>query len=209
VSDVVFTQEEARQLKAMLLQVQNAAIDLAQKNKALEAELASRATPSPSPSREGWQLSAENEDMVRQIEWCRAHFKKSLDYFDFDRVNKLCDMALHALRPAGDEGVRVAVKEALDYMVDNGSYTQTREGRIALRDGYLAALPAAPQGWRPIETAPKEIDPNILVSDGKEIWADWWSDDDEDWWNVVANDMPRPTHWMPLPAAPKSPREGA
>jgi len=38
------------------------------------------------------------------------------------------------------EGVREAVEKALDYMVDNGSYTTTREGRIALKEAYIAAL---------------------------------------------------------------------
>jgi len=39
VSDLVFTQEEAQRLKSMLFQVQNAAIDLAKENTALQAKL--------------------------------------------------------------------------------------------------------------------------------------------------------------------------
>jgi hypothetical protein len=166
-SDVVFTQEEARQFKAMLLQVQNAAIDLAQKNKALEAELATRAPAPPSPSREGW-LTEARLSMLKDSAEELQRASLAIAHIDLKDAIALCDMALSALRPAGDEG------------------------------------------WRPIKTAPKVCDPSILVADVKrqDVWTDWWDEDCEWWANSAEYGLSKPTHWMPLPAAPKSPAGG-
>lgn len=55
--------------------------------------------PAPSPSREGW-LDAET------IEKWRISFKMTYTTRGHEELNALCDMALSALRPAGDEGWR-------------------------------------------------------------------------------------------------------
>lgn len=72
---------------------------------------------------------------------------------------------------------------------------------------------AAPEGWRQIETAPKDGSYILLAvpnHDGDMTvghWDDAWSDDG--WWLLDDGknfEIPLrgkgPTHWMPLPAAP-------
>jgi hypothetical protein len=66
-------------------------------------------------------------------------------------------------------------------------------------------------GWQPIETAPKEFGPDILVWDGQFVTLAWWhGDEDEEeqyWRDSTAPDHSdgrlNPTHWMPLPEPPK------
>lgn len=70
----------------------------------------------------------------------------------------------------------------------------------------------APDGWRPIETAPKDASALMLgiVRRGtlKEIHIGGYRyavNDDEIscWWSDQCDDVIVPTHWQPLPAAPK------
>ena len=73
---------------------------------------------------------------------------------------------------------------------------------------YIAAPPAAQaEGWKPIETAPKDGQA-ILVTDGGGCYCVEWSEE-FDWWTVDDNKLgpfrlrgSAPTHWMPTPAAP-------
>lgn len=62
-----------------------------------------------------------------------------------------------------------------------------------------------PEVWQPIDTAPKDGKPFLAFArgaDGLEYWgvALWAEDLSRWWWQFVAV---RPTHWMPLPGAPK------
>jgi len=92
-------------------------------------------------------------------------------------------------------------------------------------------LSALPEGWRPIETAPKNGSTMLLgylniagkwrttrgqwMSEDEiaETWKD--PDDGEEGWYetcVEADDIPNcwrinPSHWMPLPKAPDAPKE--
>ena len=65
--------------------------------------------------------------------------------------------------------------------------------------------PDVPEGWQPIETAPKDC--RILI--GREghpwVYSGFWSDRSRHWsTGYGAMDyFDSPTHWMPLPAAPK------
>jgi len=62
--------------------------------------------------------------------------------------------------------------------------------------------------WQPIETAPKD-DTQILLTDGSEVSQGWW-EPDYGWlgWEVYrAVHRFTPTHWMPLPDPPASPRK--
>lgn len=75
----------------------------------------------------------------------------------------------------------------------------------------IAAFIAA-QGWRPIETAPKDWTHVLVVDDGtvgEARWTDdgwyWGSDHSSNPWSCLLN----PTHWMPLPAAPSGTKENS
>jgi hypothetical protein len=62
------------------------------------------------------------------------------------------------------------------------------------------APPAAPVGWRVIETAPKGV--KVLLRSPSETWVD-------DWDRYDRHNAPGITHWMPIPAAPAAPETGA
>lgn len=58
-------------------------------------------------------------------------------------------------------------------------------------------------GWRPIETAPKDGTGLLVYSDERIISA-MWSVGADDWVEVVHGyTFYDPTHWMPLPEPPK------
>jgi hypothetical protein len=107
-----------------------------------------------------------------------------------------------------------AAKAAIDDYYDGDSLRYDEIGRI-----YRAMLSAVPpvqpeEGWRPIETAPR---------DGTEIdlWGYWpendrWKRTADAWWDSAENcwrldqyrhegmyvHRPRFTHWQPLPVPP-------
>lgn len=60
--------------------------------------------------------------------------------------------------------------------------------------------------WQPIETAPREQGRGILVfcADSRcSLTACWWDDRWEHFTEHANNtEIPRPSHWMPLPAPP-------
>ena len=92
-------------------------------------------------------------------------------------------------------------------------------GCLALAEAAIAAMisaaPAAPNGWQPIETAPKDGTEFLGFGGGVEgvqgiqvvRWCErvgCWETPEaslEDWDNQ-AEGYSRPTHWMPLPDAP-------
>lgn len=75
--------------------------------------------------------------------------------------------------------------------------------------------PAAPDGWQPIETAPKDTDvilycKRIGVVCGR--WSDeqyatnprpYWKHDKTHLFGIKQTRENQPTHWMPKPEAPK------
>lgn len=87
------------------------------------------------------------------------------------------------------------------------------------------AAPAIPQGWQPIETAPKDgtdvivmyrhIDTQVVHNayfcapdefvDAEDVG--WWSYHKIEVSRIKLDDWMSPTHWMPLPAAPKPQQE--
>lgn len=85
----------------------------------------------------------------------------------------------------------------------------------------LDAAIKAPEGWRPIETAPKNESYLLLHVAGYLPTVGRWSIEWEKWLLLEASDLPgdksyldycrefqyAPTHWMPLPDTP--PKEGA
>lgn len=82
-----------------------------------------------------------------------------------------------------------------------------------------AALQAEPQGWMPIETAPKDEATYFLATNGSGVWVAHWQPVagsgyrfDNPWRTVMLNhwhieDKQRryepPTHYQPLPTPPK------
>ena len=93
-----------------------------------------------------------------------------------------------------------------------------REARYAREDAIreaskkvraaIAALQAEPQGWRPIETAPKDAHAllwiDIAIGQPLVVQGCWFHDDEEDekGWIDLDGKVLNATHWMPLPATP-------
>lgn len=63
--------------------------------------------------------------------------------------------------------------------------------------------------WQPIETAPKDgtriifWGPNLAVAEGEWLSGKWAGHPTEGWYRTNQSPRVRPTHWMPLPDAPK------
>ena len=74
---------------------------------------------------------------------------------------------------------------------------------------YVASLPAAPPGWQPIETVPKDGLVDIL-NDGRRYAGCHYDRICDEFRHITACGvlirLKTATHWMPLPAAP-SPQE--
>lgn len=74
------------------------------------------------------------------------------------------------------------------------------------------SAPAAVTGWQPIETAPKGGDWFIAFQGGEMYPCEWAGDEEANrfgWYSHFDRSIEEPTHWMPLPAAPKPSPEGA
>lgn len=57
--------------------------------------------------------------------------------------------------------------------------------------------------WQPIETAPKDGDVLVYVARSKEQFVAYWDEEEEAWRFAPNAKLKTPTHWMPLPPAPK------
>ncbi len=73
---------------------------------------------------------------------------------------------------------------------------------LAKADAILAR--GCPEGWRPIETAPKDGTKIVGMNARGEVFRVWWFlfEEGHDWQDDWDSEQ-RPTHWMPLPAAPQ------
>lgn len=100
----------------------------------------------------------------------------------------------YALVPV--EPTKEMIEAAYDNVTGGG-------GRAAIYAAMLAAAPvshanspqaAAPAGWQPIETAPKDDQVVLFGQKGGRFIGRW-----RDYERI---NQPRITHWMPLPAAP-------
>ncbi len=103
--------------------------------------------------------------------------------------------------------------------VDDGSRFDEWKGYRNRAEAAIRALDAvragnADAGWQPIETAPKDGTPILLIISGRELHVDEdtpcgigrWKPDfwGENNWCMDSGDFwPGATHWMPLPTPPK------
>jgi len=62
------------------------------------------------------------------------------------------------------------------------------------------------QGWRTIDSAPKDGRKMLGLIGEDEVGTIWWHRDayEGEWWMDEADSEPEPTHWMPMPPAPGS-----
>lgn len=128
--------------------------------------------------------------------------------------------AARILRAAGAADVGGLMRQAqvfADAYTEWANYPTNRleaqhdAARAALESALRMAL-AGREEWQPIETAPKDV--AVL------LWGKYWNNKDVfqrplvGQWNPISNPQRwealgeyrfgiRPTHWMPLPAAPK------
>ena len=86
------------------------------------------------------------------------------------------------------------------------------EACVAFRAALLnfrgsVTRPPEPQGWQPIETAPKDYTGVLLCSaDTRTVREGYWSTSSKAWQTLICegpNDL-KWSHWMPLPAPPSS-----
>jgi hypothetical protein len=78
--------------------------------------------------------------------------------------------------------------------------------RIALSKAAGESIPRT-NGWRDIETAPKDKDILLYCHDSKSIyigqcWTNYTEDDNPPYYMVLEIGEIYPTHWQPLPEPP-------
>jgi hypothetical protein len=83
---------------------------------------------------------------------------------------------------------------------------------LSVGDSLYAAPPAQPAEplqpqWRDIESAPRDHT-EILLSNGEHVSSGAWFTGEDDheaqWMDWSGGMLPEPTHWMPIPPAPKA-----
>lgn len=103
------------------------------------------------------------------------------------------------------------ILNALAFYADPKSYVSGHNGPDVLRDGGVKAkeaLELAKQGWRPMDSAPRDRT-EILVVNDRGTQRVCWSDEDRQGWVFYQKyagpyvELLDPIAWMPLPSAPK------
>lgn len=100
----------------------------------------------------------------------------------------------------------------LAFDIEQFKYTAAKTLMItATSPLYLHPAPAVPEGWQPIETAPKTgrhlaVMRNGVISVILWLNADHPYADESGWYEQWNFDSVEPTHWMPLSAAPEAPK---
>lgn len=102
------------------------------------------------------------------------------------------------------------VQLTLDIGLKEYHYPQAKASWAAWQVARALPAAAAPSGWLPIESAPKDGS-DILLFGGGVVYIGSWADVLNEFLSQVldwhppgcpAEDEPIPTHWAPLPAAP-------
>lgn len=160
--------------------------------------------------RDYWNLSGlhahyDREQLLDEVERLRVTDSDSVSKSQHDALQRaarvVCGLPSDA-GPAIAISVAVAaIRDALNSLAADGWVLQ--------------------RGWQPIETAPKNGS-SVLVSNGEYVYQAWWNAEPQIWnhegdlspcWTLFEpadyycalhlNEDP-PTHWTPLPAAPKT-----
>lgn len=116
--------------------------------------------------------------------------------------------------------MKLTPREPTPEMAREGQYPLLRKNGGSAKEVvcaiWRAMHDAAPSGWQPIETAPK--DGYFLAANKHGVWVAHWQPQavsgfrfDQPWRSVMLNhwhiepksaQYENPTHWMPLPAPP-------
>ena len=101
------------------------------------------------------------------------------------------------------------LRDIAHHLTEDGYSMKGRDIKLAALEIEAAIMRKEPQGWMPIETAPK-TSKAILVycAERKNTFTVTWARDEEyPWsgkWKHFVGDLLNavPTHWMPLPPPP-------
>lgn len=105
----------------------------------------------------------------------------------------------------------LADKTLIDWIASQG-YLQTNsandDGKNTTIQGISTITLQTPREWQPISTAPKDGSEILLIDPEHEIKvvSTYWhafANGDGYWENLEGLEEYNPTHWMPLPTAPK------
>lgn len=116
------------------------------------------------------------------------------------------------------EEIRARVEKTMCQTWSSADGDVGEQGRISREDFDILVLsalahPAVPEGWQPIETAPKDGTRFLATGGGlaNEIEVASWNDRVGAWntesytledWDNQTEGYSRPAHWMPLPKPP-------
>ncbi|RTM07457.1 MAG: DUF551 domain-containing protein [Hyphomicrobiales bacterium] len=99
-----------------------------------------------------------------------------------------------------------AALSAYHRKLPRGSSAEANTARDRMHSALAAALstePGVAEGWRSMDGAPRDGSRFLAFEKGR-YFDCWWEDKGygEAYWMDEADSEPKPTHWLPLPAAP-------
>ena len=119
----------------------------------------------------------------------------------FTRESARAALAALDAKPAPADALTQAVDAAMVEMKNIHPPLRRSECQRLIQ-AALNVAPAAPaHAWQPIDTAPKDGDVLIYVTETDEQFVAYW----DDCWRFAPNaKLKTPTHWMPLPPSPEA-----
>lgn len=133
----------------------------------------------------------EREAVARLVEYAVSYF----DAFSLGVAHK--DISKGGNR-AEYEAWQASSVRSFKALMDKAAETA-----LAKADAILAR--GCPEGWRPIETAPKDDEPFLAFVPHARVgyMLACCCGTDGQWRDNLSGEVHAPTHWMPLPAAPQ------